>query len=90
MEIAAILLAAMRTKSKTAATLSEIGERVRELRADAGLSQAGLAEKAAVHANVIGRLERGSYNPLCPGACCDCGGAEGFTIQAGKGSPIRS
>jgi transcriptional regulator with XRE-family HTH domain len=40
-----------------------LGEEVRELRAQQNLSQEALAGLAGVHTNVVGRLERGSYNP---------------------------
>jgi transcriptional regulator with XRE-family HTH domain len=45
------------------AFLAGIGGRVRQLREDLGLSQVKLAQKARVHVNVVGRVERGSYNP---------------------------
>lgn len=40
-----------------------IGAEVKKRRQALGLTQAKLAKKARVHANVIGRLERGTYNP---------------------------
>ncbi len=49
----------MRTRS----ILQKIGEEVRERRRQHHLSQEALAHLAGVHTNVIGRLERGSYNP---------------------------
>ena len=45
-------------------TLSRcLGEEVRERRRALGLSQIALAHEADVHPNVVGRLERGEYNP---------------------------
>jgi transcriptional regulator with XRE-family HTH domain len=43
--------------------LSALGGRVRIRRERLSLSQATLATKAGVHPNVVGRLERGIYNP---------------------------
>ncbi len=43
--------------------LPSLGEVVRELRTQKNLSQESLAGLAGVHTNVVGRLERGSYNP---------------------------
>lgn len=40
-----------------------IGEEVRDLRKALGLSQIALAHEAEIHPNVVGRLERGEYNP---------------------------
>jgi transcriptional regulator with XRE-family HTH domain len=40
-----------------------LGEEVRALRKAHGLSQIALAHEADVHPNVVGRLERGEYNP---------------------------
>ena len=39
-----------------------LGEEVRERRKQRNLSQEALAHQAGVHPNVVGRLERGSYN----------------------------
>jgi transcriptional regulator with XRE-family HTH domain len=43
--------------------LSGIGTEIRRRREKLGLSQAILAGNAGVHLNVIGRVERGTYNP---------------------------
>lgn len=43
--------------------LSALGAEIRRRREALNLSQAKLADDAGVHINVIGRLERGSYNP---------------------------
>jgi transcriptional regulator with XRE-family HTH domain len=46
----------------TRTILRSLGEEVRERRKQRNLSQEALADQAGVHANVVGRLERGSYN----------------------------
>ena len=43
--------------------LSTLGGRVRTRRKRLSLSQTTLARRAGVHPNVVGRLERGIYNP---------------------------
>ena len=43
--------------------LRGLGEEVRERRTRRNLSQEVLAQLAGVHTNVVGRLERGKYNP---------------------------
>ena len=43
--------------------LRSLGEEIRELRTQKKLSQEALAGLAGIHTNVVGRLERGSYNP---------------------------
>jgi transcriptional regulator with XRE-family HTH domain len=43
--------------------LIRIGTEVRRRRHTLGLSQIELAAKAGVHSNVVGRTERGKYNP---------------------------
>jgi transcriptional regulator with XRE-family HTH domain len=43
--------------------LRSLGEEVRERRKKLKLSQEELAFQADVHRNLIGRLERGTYNP---------------------------
>jgi transcriptional regulator with XRE-family HTH domain len=48
---------------KTERLLESVGEEVRKLRTELGISQELLAEKAGLHRNAIGRLERGSLNP---------------------------
>jgi transcriptional regulator with XRE-family HTH domain len=46
----------------TRTILRGLGEEVRERRQRRNLSQEALAHLAGVHPNVVGRLERGSYN----------------------------
>lgn len=43
--------------------LRGLGEEVRERRQQRKLSQEALAHLAGIHTNVVGRLERGAYNP---------------------------
>jgi transcriptional regulator with XRE-family HTH domain len=43
--------------------LSGIGAEVKRRRSRLGLTQIKLADEAGIHPNVIGRLERGTYNP---------------------------
>lgn len=43
--------------------LRSLGEEVRERRKRRNLSQEVLAHQAGIHTNVVGRLERGKYNP---------------------------
>jgi predicted transcriptional regulator len=43
--------------------LAGIGAEIRRRRQGLGISQDMLATKAGVHLNVIGRIERGIYNP---------------------------
>ena len=43
--------------------LRSLGEEVRDLRTQKNLSQEALAGLAGIHTNVVGRLERGIYNP---------------------------
>jgi ribosome-binding protein aMBF1 (putative translation factor) len=45
------------------AVLKTLGAEVRHRRESLSLSQAMLAHRAQVHTNVIGRIERGGYNP---------------------------
>ena len=40
-----------------------LGEEVRDRRKALGFSQIALAHEAEIHPNVVGRLERGEYNP---------------------------
>jgi transcriptional regulator with XRE-family HTH domain len=46
----------------TRTILRGLGEEVRDRRQQRNLSQEALAHLAGVHPNVVGRLERGSYN----------------------------
>jgi transcriptional regulator with XRE-family HTH domain len=43
--------------------LRGLGEEIRDLRTRKKLSQEALAGLAGIHTNVVGRLERGKYNP---------------------------
>ena len=43
--------------------LKALGEEIRQRRAHLRISQEALAHGAGLHRNVIGRLERGTYNP---------------------------
>jgi transcriptional regulator with XRE-family HTH domain len=43
--------------------LSNLGSKVRSKREQLSITQVKLARRAGVHPNVIGRLERGIYNP---------------------------
>jgi transcriptional regulator with XRE-family HTH domain len=43
--------------------LRSLGEEIRERRKQRNLSQEALALQAGVHPNVVGRIERGIYNP---------------------------
>jgi transcriptional regulator with XRE-family HTH domain len=52
---------AIRTHSNT--TLVRIGSEIRRRRLKLGVSKIALAAKAGVHANVVGRTERGVHNP---------------------------
>jgi transcriptional regulator with XRE-family HTH domain len=47
----------------TKSVLRSLGEEVRERRKRRNLSQETLAFGAGIHPNVVGRLERGIYNP---------------------------
>lgn len=53
----------MRSAVHSNIVLVRLGAEVRRRRKSLDLSQAALAKIAQVHANVIGRLERGRYNP---------------------------
>jgi len=48
---------------RTTSILRSLGEEVRERRKRRNLTQEALAFEAGVHPNVVGRLERGMYNP---------------------------
>jgi transcriptional regulator with XRE-family HTH domain len=51
------------SRSDAKGLLSGIGSEIRHRRQKLGISQDVLATKAGVHCNVIGRTERGTYNP---------------------------
>jgi transcriptional regulator with XRE-family HTH domain len=48
---------------RTRSLLRSLGEEIRERRKQRNLSQEALALQAGVHPNVVGRIERGIYNP---------------------------
>jgi transcriptional regulator with XRE-family HTH domain len=48
---------------RTRSVLRGLGEEVRERRKQRNLTQEALAFEAGVHPNVVGRIERGIYNP---------------------------
>ena len=48
---------------RTRLILRTLGEEVKDRRKKRHLSQEALALEAGVHPNVVGRLERGIYNP---------------------------
>jgi transcriptional regulator with XRE-family HTH domain len=48
---------------RTRSILRSLGEEVRERRKQRNLTQEALALEAGIHPNVVGRLERGIYNP---------------------------
>jgi transcriptional regulator with XRE-family HTH domain len=51
------------TRVRPNITLVRIGTEIRRRRETLDRTQAALAATAGVHANVVGRIERGSYNP---------------------------
>jgi transcriptional regulator with XRE-family HTH domain len=53
----------MASRARTSTVLLRIGTEVRRHRRSLGLSQAALATRAGIHTNVVGRTERGKYNP---------------------------
>jgi transcriptional regulator with XRE-family HTH domain len=59
----------MRSAVDTKKVLMGLGAEVRWRRKSLDLSQARLAQLAQVHVNVIGRLERGVYNPSVTVLC---------------------
>ena len=48
---------------KNKALIKQVGNRIRELRIERGLSQLDLADEAEVPLSQIGRIERGENNP---------------------------
>ena len=48
---------------RTRSLLRSLGEEIRERRKQQDLSQEDLALQAGIHPNVVGRIERGIYNP---------------------------
>lgn len=43
--------------------LKKVGERIKDLRDKVDISQEELAERAKIHRNYLGRIERGESNP---------------------------
>jgi transcriptional regulator with XRE-family HTH domain len=52
-----------RSRADGNTALIRIGTEIRRRRQQLGISQSLLANKAGVHINVVGRTERGKYNP---------------------------
>jgi len=52
-----------RSRAGGKARLVGVGTEIRRRREKMGISQALLAKNAGVHVNVVGRTERGIYNP---------------------------
>jgi transcriptional regulator with XRE-family HTH domain len=48
---------------RTKSLLRNLGDEIRDRRKRRDLSQEALAHQAGLHTNVVGRLERGKYNP---------------------------
>ena len=59
----------MRSTVDARKVLKGLGAEVRRRRISLGLTQVRLAQGAQIHANVIGRLERGIYNPTVTVLC---------------------
>jgi len=59
----------MRATTNSRTVLANIGAEIRRRRELLELTQLKLAKKSRVHANVIGRLERGTYNPSVTVLC---------------------
>ena len=55
-----------RDRARDRAIAAAFGERVREVRAEAGLTQEGLAEAADLHPTFISNVERGYRVPSLP------------------------
>jgi transcriptional regulator with XRE-family HTH domain len=53
----------MSSRARTNTVLIRLGTEIRRRRQRLGISQAALAGRAGVHSNVVGRTERGIYNP---------------------------
>jgi transcriptional regulator with XRE-family HTH domain len=53
----------MRISKADSKVLTGIGTEIRRRRQKLGITQTALAQKAGVHPNVVGRTERGIYNP---------------------------
>ncbi len=63
-----------------------IGKRVRDARVSAGLTQAGLAEAAAISDETVSRIERGAYEPAISTAVA-LANALGVSLDALTGRP---
>jgi len=71
------------------ALLLEIGAHVRQRREQLGLSQMKLANRAHVHCNAVGRLERGIYNPAVIVLCAIAAALNTTASKLVAPAPIR-
>jgi transcriptional regulator with XRE-family HTH domain len=66
--------------------LKGLGAEVRRRRKSLDLTQVRLAQFAQVHANVIGRLERGNYNPTVTLRCPIAAALDIFIVELLRGA----
>jgi DNA-binding XRE family transcriptional regulator len=70
--------------------LVALGAEVRRRRQKLGLSQAKFAAKAEIHVNVVGRTERGIYNPTLIVLYAIAGALDTSLVDLLSGPPRRS